>query len=147
MPINTVDYSKSKQQKFFPKILKKKGIYLGITLEKLKKSNPNATPAPASEFKIEYTETSDSPEIVAYNYLFTKTDDPRLYSISISYRVMESVQPLAESLMGKPNYQGEWRKSEKDIKEDFMMGAWTFGHKLVYGATLEGSEWEDGFQN
>ncbi|RMB63865.1 hypothetical protein EAX61_00310 [Dokdonia sinensis] len=147
MPINTVDYSKSKQQKFFPKILKKKGIYLGMTLEKLKKTNPKATPAQASEFKIEYTETSNSPEVVAYTYLLTKTENPQLYSIAIEYRLMESVHPLAETILGKTNHQGEWRMSEKDIKEDFMMGAWTFGHKLVYGATLEGSEWEDGFQD
>lgn len=142
------DWSRSKQQKFFPKTLKKKDIYLGMSLKKLLKESSFAQPiGDHSEFKIEYTEASKITGIVSYSYLLTQTEDPKLYQIAIHYDEMEGVQNRAESLLGKPNYQGEWRMTAKEIKEEFDMGAWTFGHTWVYGATLKDSEWEKGFQN
>tara|TARA_R110001632_G_scaffold154068_2_gene272135 strand:- start:188 stop:685 length:498 start_codon:yes stop_codon:yes gene_type:complete len=149
LPSNTPeDWSRSKQQKFFPKTLKKKDIYLGMSLEKLQKECPNAIAiSQSSEFKIEYTEASQIPGIISYTYLLTKTAEPKLYQIAIHYKEMEGVQARAEALLGKPNHQGEWRMPAKEIKEYFDMGVWTFGHKWVYGATLTNSEWEKGFQN
>ncbi len=141
-------WTRSKQQKFFPITLKKKDVYLGMTLERLRKECPDAKPiANISEFKIEFTEVSQIPGIKYYTYLLTKTADPKLYQIAIHYEEMEGVQARAETLLGKPNYQGEWRMPAKEIKEYFDMGVWTFGHKWVYGATLKDSEWEKGFQN
>lgn len=143
-----VEWSRSKQQKFFPKVLKKKDVYLGMSLEKLRKECPNAQPiANNSEFKIEYTEASDIPGIASYTYLLTPTENPKLYQIAIRYKELEGVQARAEMLLGEPNHQGEWRMSGKEIKEEFDMGVWTFGYTWVYGATLKDSEWEKGFQN
>lgn len=148
-PLSSTDIdSRGKQQKYFPKVLKKKGVYLGMSAEKFLKEVPEATLVEGrSEFKIEYIESSQIPGIESYSYLLTQTSEPQLYSITIAYTEMEGVQSHAELLMGAPNYNGEWRMQPSEIKEDFMMGAWTFGHKLVYGATILNSEWEKGFQN
>lgn len=148
LPIAAVDDSKGKQQKFFPKELKKKGIYLGIDLKKFKKKAAKAKQVEGhSEFKIEYLEPIAYGAIESYTYLFTQNENPRLYGITIKYTTMEGVQSRAQSLMGTPNQYGEWRMEASEIKEDFTMGAWTFGHKIVYGATLVDSEWEMGFQS
>lgn len=148
LPISAMDDSKGKQHKYFPKELKKKGVYLGMSLEKFQKKITTATPSEGhSEFTIEYLEPVASDLITSYTYLFTQNNNPQLYAITIAYTEMEGVQSRAEALMGTPNSNGEWRMQPSDIKEDFMMGAWTFGHKLVYGGTVTGSEWEKGFQN
>ncbi|AWH72725.1 hypothetical protein DCS32_00615 [Dokdonia sp. Dokd-P16] len=149
VPSVTLDeFSKGKQQQHFPKKLKKKQLYLGMTLKKFHKKAPNATRIDtASEFKIEYTEAISDSSITSYSYLFTKDQEPLLYAITIAYKDMSTVRALAESLMGKPKNNEEWRMEPSMIKEDFTMGAWTFGHKLVYGATIINSEWEQGFQS
>lgn len=140
--------SRGKQQKFFPKELKNKDVYLGMTLEKFKKERPLAiVDTTISVFKIKYTEPAEITGILSYTYLLTQTDTPQLYSIEIEYDVMDKVRSHAIATMGEPNYNGEWRMERNIVKEDFMMGAWTFGQKLVYGGTVEGSEWEKGFEN
>ena len=141
-------YSKGKQQQYFPKELKKKQLYLGMTLAKFNKKAPKATPVEIeSAFKIEYIETASDNDITSYRYLFTKDKEPLLYAITIAFDDMNSVRSRAEAIMGKPNHNEEWRMESSKIKEDFMMGAWTFGHKLVYGATITNSEWEKGFES
>lgn len=148
IPATYIDDSKGKQQKFFPKELKKKGVYLGMDLKKFQKKAENATQIEGySEFKIEYVEQVTDAFIQSYSYLFTQSNDPQLYAITIEYISMEGVQSRAHKLMGTPNEYGEWRMQPSEIKEDFTMGAWTFGHKIVYGATLIASEWEEGFQS
>ena len=140
--------SKSKQQRYFPKELSKKGIYLGMTLDRFTKKRkgaiPNTTP---SEFKIEFSEIATIPNSLSYTYLFTKTEQPLLYEISITYASMEGVHNRAVTLLGDPNHKGEWRIDATTIKEDFTMGIWTFGQKWVFSSTLTGSEWENGFSN
>ena len=141
------DFSRSKQQKYFPKELKKKDVYLGMPLEKFRKEAPKASPINTdSEFKIEYTEDVSKGAIVAYHYLLTKETTPRVYKIAIEYKTMEGVQAGAEQLLGAPNYNNEWRLTPKEVKEEFAMGIWTFGHKLVYGATIKNSEWGKGIR-
>lgn len=148
-PSVTLDeFSKGKQQQHFPKELKKKQLFLGMTLKKFEKKAPKARRLDKeSEFKIEYMEAVSDSSITSYSYLFTKDKEPLLYAITIAYKDMSTVRALAESLMGKPNNNEEWRMEPSIIKEDFTMAAWTFGHKLVYGATIINSEWEKGFQS
>lgn len=146
--LSSTAISKGKQHNYFPKELTKKGIYLGMTLDKLKKKckrirDINTT----STFKIEVTEPSIIDGTNSYTYLFTKTKHPILYQIIITYISIEGVHEKAVSLLGEPNYQGEWRIDPTSIKEDFTMGIWTFGQKWVFSATLIGSEWEKGFSN
>ncbi len=144
----TIVESKGKQRHYFPKELIKKGVYLGMPLEKLTKKRKEAVPSTInSEFKIEISELSSSSDIISYTYLFTKSEQPLLYQIIITYASMEGVQDRAIALLGNPNYQGEWRIESSIIKEDFTMGIWTFGQKWVFSGTLTGSEWEKGFSN
>jgi len=139
-------FSKGKQQQFFPKELKKKQVYLGMTLSKFNKKAPKATRTDLeSTFNIAYIETVTDQAITSYRYLFTKEKEPLLYAITIAYKDMNTVRSRAEAIMGKPTQNEEWRMESTTIKEDFVMGAWTFGHKLVYGATIVNSEWEKGF--
>lgn len=140
--------SRGKQHKFFPKELKQQGVYLGMSLEKFNKKLPIAVKdTVASLFKIKYTMDTDNAEITAFTYLFTPTETPQLYAIEIVYSSIDQVREHAIEFMGKPNHKGEWRFSEELIKEDFMMGAWTFGQKIVYGSTLMYGEWQDGFND
>jgi len=145
---SAVVVSKGKQQKFFPKELKKKGVYLGMSLEKFEKkiTLDQLTKRP-SEFNIHFTETIIDSQIISYTYLFTKSNTSKLYSIEIAYNEMDGVRQRAITLLGQPQDNGEWRISQEQIKEDFTMGVWSFGQKIVYGATVAGSEWENGFQS
>ena len=146
--LETAVFSRGKQQKFFPKELKDTDVYLGMTLEKFTEKRPNAIiDTVVSVFKIKYTEPSDLENVASYTYLLTQSESPKIYAIEITYTSMDKVQSRAVEVMGKPNHKGEWRMAPKTIKEDFMMGAWTFGQKLVYGGTLKYSEWEKGFEN
>lgn len=140
--------SRGKQNKFFTKDLKSKDVYLGMTLDKFKKKLPEAIEDTViSVFKIKYTEPSEIQGIESYTYLLTQSDIPKLYAIEIGYTSMDNVREHAVEVMGKPNHKGEWRFPAETIKEDFIMGAWTFGQKIVYGSTLEGGEWESGFND
>ncbi|MEP0265098.1 hypothetical protein [Dokdonia sp.] len=144
----TIVASKGKQYRYFPKELTKKGIYLGMSLEKLTRKRKEATRSNTpSAFKIEVSELATTSGISSYTYLFTKTEQPLLYQIIITYTTMEGVHDRAVTLLGNPNHQGEWRVNATTIKEDFTMGIWTFGQKWVFSGTLEGSEWEKGFSN
>ncbi len=146
--LDTIPISKGKQQNYFPKELKKKGVYLGMTIEKLHKKCKGAqSPNTTSPYKVEVLEPSETNGILSYTYLFTKTDQPLLYQIIITYESMEGVHDRAISLLGDSNHQGEWRINATTIKEDFTMGIWTFGQKWVFSGTLLGSEWEKGFSN
>ncbi|WP_299683476.1 hypothetical protein [uncultured Dokdonia sp.] len=140
--------SKGKQHNYFPKELAKKGVYLGMSLKKLKKKCKGIQKIDTtSVFKIEAIETSTTDTIVSFTYLFTKSEEPLLYQITITYTSMEGVQDKAVAMLGEPNHQGEWRIQPEMIKEDFTMGIWTFGPKWVISGTLKGSEWEKGFSN
>ncbi|GGG31552.1 hypothetical protein GCM10011344_35570 [Dokdonia pacifica] len=145
---SSLTISKGKQQQYFPKELKKRGVYLGMPLEKLKrKKKETLTLDTTSAFKIEASEPSTTDTIVSYTYLFTKSERPLLYQIIITYASMEGLHDSAIALLGAPNHNEEWRVDASDIKEDFTMGIWTFGQKWVYSSTLKGSEWEKGFSN
>lgn len=140
--------SRGKQKKLFPKELKDQNVYLGMTLEKFISKRPAAVEdTVTSVFKITYTEKGSTSDIASYTYLLTQSATPKLYAIEIMYTKMDDVRARALEVMGKPNHKGEWRFPAELIKEDFMMGAWTFGQKIVYGATLIDGEWEQGFAN
>ncbi len=144
----TIVASKGKQHHYFPKELTKKGIYLGMSLDKLTRKRKKATLSNTpSVFKIEVSEPATTSGVSSYTYLFTKTKQPLLYQIIITYTTMEGVHDRAVTLLGNPNHQGEWRIDATMIKEDFTMGIWTFGQKWVFSSTLAGSEWEKGFSN
>lgn len=121
--LETATVSKGKQQNYFPLELKKKGIHLGMTIEKLqKKCEGVQKSAVASEFKIAFSEPSETNRILSYTYLFTKTDPPLLYQISSRYASMEGGHDRAIVPLGDPNHQGEWRIDATTIKEDFTRG-------------------------
>ncbi|QIE58901.1 hypothetical protein G5B37_04780 [Rasiella rasia] len=124
-------------------------VFFGMKQDKFLAKNPAVTPTDSGfDFRRTYTEKIQTGPVVEIIYYFTTTENAVLYEFIIKYRDMQSVQATATQLLGIPNHKNtEWRISNKEIKEDFNIGVWTFGHKIVYAATLEGCEWEKGFES
>jgi hypothetical protein len=136
--------SRGKQKKIFPKTLNKHKIYLGMTEEKFLKKITLANKDVSKE-TITYTHTLNEGIIASISYFFTTETVPRLYQITLKYKDLNSVIPESIRLLGNPNHKNEWRFKKSLMKEDFDIGVWTFGHKLVYAATLKKGAWEQGF--
>lgn len=136
--------SRGKQQKIFPKILKQQKIYLGISEEKFLKKLKFKKKNDSLETKT-YNQTFNKGIIQTITYNFTKENIPKLYQITLIYKDLNMVIPESYKLLGKPNYNNEWRFIGKQMREKFDIGVWSFGQKLVYAATLKGSAWEQGF--
>ena len=137
--------SRGKQKKYFPKIIRDSKIYFGMSEEKFIHKIKDASLQKNNDYKTIYVVTLQNSEIESITYYFTTTLTPQLYEFIIKYKDMNGVLPRAKSILGEPNHKGEWRFSNKTIKEDFMMAVWTFGYKMVYAVNLKGSEWEQGF--
>ena len=137
------------QKKFFPKELRKKGVYFGMPKVELLRAFSDAKANDGFiNFRKVYTLKPLSKRFQESQcYLDSEGYFP-LYEFILIIADGYSNETIARELFGPPNFnETKWLFKPADTGLDFEISAWTFQNKLIIAGALPGTEWEEGFDN
>ncbi|MEO1049940.1 MAG: hypothetical protein AAFX87_04925 [Bacteroidota bacterium] len=136
-----------KQKKYFPQELIKRKFYLGMTKNEFMKKFPEAEFSVGREdnFRQLYVHRNISDRIAAAVFYIDNEGEYPVYEVVLNISDSHNSSKMGETILGPPNYQGEWRFSPSDTGLDFQIAAWIFKNKLIIASNYPGSEWEEGF--
>lgn len=136
------------QKKYLPGCIKEMKIYLGMSKNDLLRQCPDCKIESDNSFA-SFRTVYNSPledDVFSHAVFYVSTTNNDFYEMILIAKDNQNATAYSEKLLGQANAANkEWRFYADDTGEPFTIAAWNYMNKLILAASVDGSEWDEGF--